>query len=114
MQPVVTYAGHLYPWKGVDVLMRALVLLPDVRGVIVGGHPSEADRRRLEALLATLTDKQRQAVLLKFSGGLSYREIAEVMALSVSHVGVLLHTALGRLRARWVEPAELVTLEGEP
>jgi RNA polymerase sigma-70 factor (ECF subfamily) len=69
---------------------------------------------RVEALLATLTDKQRQAVLLKFSGGLSYREIAEVMGLSVSHVGVLLHTALGRLRASWVEPTELLTLEGEP
>ena len=68
----------------------------------------------VEALLVTLSDKQRQAVLLKFSGGLSYKEIAEVMALSVSHVGVLLHTAIGRLRARLVEPAGVLSLEGEP
>jgi len=69
---------------------------------------------RLQALLVTLTDKQRQAVLLKFSGGLSYKEIAEVMALSVSHVGVLLHSAIGRLRARLVEPTGVLSLEGEP
>ncbi len=26
------YAGHLYPWKGVDVFVRALALAPGVRG----------------------------------------------------------------------------------
>ena len=50
--PVVTYAGHLYPWKGVDVLIEALALLPDVRGRIVGGHPGESDLARVRALAA--------------------------------------------------------------
>ena len=79
------------------------------------GQQAEAQQalERVEALLVTLTDKQRQVVLLKFSGGLSYKEIAEVMALSVSHVGVLLHTAIGRLRARLVEPAGILSLGGE-
>jgi glycosyltransferase involved in cell wall biosynthesis len=51
---VVGYAGHLYPWKGVDVLIRALAQLPDARGLIVGGHPAEPDRARIEALAVSL------------------------------------------------------------
>jgi glycosyltransferase involved in cell wall biosynthesis len=49
----VTYAGHLYPWKGVDVLIEALGLLPDVRGRIVGGHAGERDLARLRGLAAS-------------------------------------------------------------
>jgi glycosyltransferase involved in cell wall biosynthesis len=44
------YAGHLYPWKGVDVFIRALALTPGVRGLIIGGHPKEPDRMRIERL----------------------------------------------------------------
>ena len=44
------YAGHLYPWKGVDVFVRALAGVPAIKGLIVGGHPQEADRRRVEAI----------------------------------------------------------------
>ncbi len=47
--PVVVYAGHLYPWKGVDVLIDALAALPGVRAVIVGGHPAEPDLARTRA-----------------------------------------------------------------
>jgi glycosyltransferase involved in cell wall biosynthesis len=50
----VGYAGNLYPWKGVDILLRALAQLPDVRGLIIGGHPAEPDIGRLEALAAAL------------------------------------------------------------
>jgi RNA polymerase sigma factor (sigma-70 family) len=63
--------------------------------------------KQIEALVDQLPDKQRQAVILKYSGGLSYKEIAEVMDVSVTHVGVLLHTALGKIRARLEEPAVL-------
>lgn len=48
--PVVGYAGHLYPWKGVDILIEALKELPAVRGLIIGGHPGEADLARLRGL----------------------------------------------------------------
>jgi RNA polymerase sigma-70 factor (ECF subfamily) len=63
--------------------------------------------KQIEALVDQLPDKQRQAVILKFSGGLSYKEIAGVMGVSVTHVGVLLHTALGKIRAHLEEPAVL-------
>jgi glycosyltransferase involved in cell wall biosynthesis len=54
MAPVAAYAGHLYPWKGVDVFVRALARIPALRGLIVGGHPAERDRARVDALAATL------------------------------------------------------------
>lgn len=50
------------------------------------------------ARVATLPANQREAVRLKFQNQFSYREIAEVMGLSESHVGVLLHLALKSLR----------------
>ena len=50
----VTYAGHLYPWKGVDVLLHALAELPQVQARIVGGQPGEADHGRLDGLARTL------------------------------------------------------------
>lgn len=47
--PVVAYAGHLYPWKGVDVLLDALARVPSARGLIVGGHDRESDLPRVRA-----------------------------------------------------------------
>ncbi|MDQ3421280.1 MAG: glycosyltransferase family 4 protein, partial [Acidobacteriota bacterium] len=41
--PVAGYAGHLYAWKGVDLLLQAIAAVPDVRGLIVGGHSAEPD-----------------------------------------------------------------------
>ncbi|HXW05381.1 MAG TPA: glycosyltransferase family 4 protein [Vicinamibacterales bacterium] len=46
----VGYAGHLYAWKGVDVLLEALARVPEVRGLIVGGHGGEPDLARVKAL----------------------------------------------------------------
>jgi glycosyltransferase involved in cell wall biosynthesis len=45
-QPIVGYAGHLYAWKGMDVLLDALARVPSVRGLIVGGHGAEPDLQR--------------------------------------------------------------------
>jgi glycosyltransferase involved in cell wall biosynthesis len=52
--PCVTYAGHLYPWKGVDVLIEALTHLGDARVRIVGGHPGDEDLGRLRQLAVSL------------------------------------------------------------
>ena len=45
-----------------------------------------------------LPAKQREVLRLKFQGGMSYKEIAGTLGLSVSNVGFLLHTGLKRLR----------------
>jgi glycosyltransferase involved in cell wall biosynthesis len=58
-RPLVGYAGHLYPWKGVEVLLRALKDLPDARGLIVGGHPAEPDLARLRQLAGDLGIAER-------------------------------------------------------
>jgi glycosyltransferase involved in cell wall biosynthesis len=52
--PTVAYAGHLYPWKGVDVLIEALARLTGVEGLVVGGHEGEPDLGRLRQLSARL------------------------------------------------------------
>lgn len=49
----VAYAGHLYRWKGVDVLIDALALVPEARGVIVGGLAGETDLEHLRARAAS-------------------------------------------------------------
>jgi glycosyltransferase involved in cell wall biosynthesis len=50
----VGYAGHLYAWKGVDVLLEALAQVPQVRGLIVGGHEQEPDLGRIRSLVERL------------------------------------------------------------
>ncbi len=67
--------------------------------------PSEAcdERESAGAMmdhLAKLPANQQEVVRLKFSGGLSYREISEVTGLSVTNVGFLLHTAIKALRQK--------------
>jgi RNA polymerase sigma-70 factor (ECF subfamily) len=52
----------------------------------------------LEGNISQLPPLEREALSLRLGQGLSYKQIAEVMEVSVSHVGVLLHQALGRLR----------------
>jgi glycosyltransferase involved in cell wall biosynthesis len=49
----ILYAGQLYPWKGVDVLVEAAARLPEVRLVILGGIEGEADMARLRALVSS-------------------------------------------------------------
>jgi len=67
--------------------------------------PSDTAERNESAsglmrLVATLPRKQRDVVRLKFQRGLSYEEISDVMKLSVSNVGFLLHTAIKTLRTK--------------
>ena len=61
-----------------------------------GGH--------LRVALATLPPRTQEVLRLRFQEGLSYKEIAGVMQLTVSHVGVLIHNGLKSLRARLDAP----------
>ena len=51
---VVAYAGHLYAWKGVDLLLEAIATIPDARGLIIGGHPKEPDLARTRSVAERL------------------------------------------------------------
>ena len=46
-----------------------------------------------DVVVEELPDRQQEILRLKFQGGLSYKEIADVMDLTISHVGVLIHNA---------------------
>ena len=52
-------------------------------------------------ILETLPSRQQEVLQLKFQNDLSYQEISEIMELSVSNVGVLIHNALKTLRQRY-------------
>jgi glycosyltransferase involved in cell wall biosynthesis len=55
----VVYAGQLYPWKGVDVLVEAVATLEGVRLVILGGLELEGDLQRIRDLVARLGLNER-------------------------------------------------------
>jgi RNA polymerase sigma-70 factor (ECF subfamily) len=61
--------------------------------------------------VARLHPQQQEVVRLKFTEGLKYREIADVLGLTTSHVGVLIHTALKQLRSQMA--ADLANAAGE-
>jgi glycosyltransferase involved in cell wall biosynthesis len=56
---VVAYAGHLYAWKGVDLLLEAIARIPDARGLIIGGHPQEPDLARTRSMAEQLGIAER-------------------------------------------------------
>lgn len=58
---------------------------------------SEAVSEALSAL-ERLPEREQEVLRLKLQEGLSYREISEVTGLSVSHVGVMIHTAIQKIR----------------
>lgn len=53
-----------------------------------------------------LSGRHREALYLKYKDGLSYKQIAQVMGLSATNVGFILHEAMTELRegSRHVEP----------
>ncbi len=68
------------------------------------GPPEDAERAdtaaELLSLLDELPENQREALHLKFAGGLSYREIADVTGRSAPTVGFLIHRGVSTLRDR--------------
>jgi len=48
--------------------------------------------------IARLSPRHREALFLKYKDGLSYKEIAEVMELTATNVGFILHEAMTALR----------------
>jgi glycosyltransferase involved in cell wall biosynthesis len=97
-QPTVAYAGQLYPWKGVDTLIRAIGLLPDVRLLIVGG-----DRQHLPGMLA-LADEQAPG-RVHFAGTVPHAAVP--FHLAAGDVIALPNSAREEISARFTSPLKL-------
>ena len=66
-------------------------------------RPMASRESRVAEAVALLPDNQQEVIRLRFTDGLSYKEIAEVTKLSVSNVGYLIHMGVKTLRERLKE-----------
>jgi RNA polymerase sigma-70 factor (ECF subfamily) len=82
---------------------HAEVEADDARGA---AREQERAAGQVFQMLESLPERQQEVIRLKFQGGLSYREIANVMDLTVTHVGVLIHNGLKAIREKLhIDPA---------
>jgi RNA polymerase sigma-70 factor (ECF subfamily) len=60
-----------------------------------------SDLARLAALTASLADRERELIALKYGAELSNRAIAPLVGLTESNVGTILHRTVQALRSQW-------------
>ena len=80
--------------------------LEDAADVPADGTPEEeavlrSNFSRLTALVASLPERERELLALKYGAGATNRAIAEVTGLSESNVGTILYRSVQTLRAQW-------------
>ena len=61
------------------------------------------DHARLHYLISKLSDRQREILLMKFESNMSYKEISDITGMSVSHIGVLIHNVINKLRQNMIQ-----------
>jgi glycosyltransferase involved in cell wall biosynthesis len=71
----IGYAGNLYPWKGVHLVIEVIAALRDTRGLIIGGHEREDDLARLRALVEQLDCTPR----VTFTGRVAPVDVAPLL-----------------------------------
>ncbi|MBK5255247.1 MAG: glycosyltransferase [Vicinamibacteria bacterium] len=86
----VVYAGQLYPWKGVDVLVQAFARLTRGELVIVGGLQGESDFDRIQNLARSLDLGDR----IHFLGSLPQKDVAAQLARATVVVAPFLKSAM--------------------
>lgn len=96
--PLVVYAGQLYSWKGVDLLVRAVARLPDLRLLVVGGVGE--DLARVQALAA-----QEAPGRVTFTGNVPPPRVPSLLA--AADVIALPNSAQARISARYTSPLKL-------
>jgi RNA polymerase sigma-70 factor (ECF subfamily) len=90
-----------------DKPMKSLSTEKEARITSPRPDPAAAAERRETAsralqALAELPDAQQEAIRLKFQHDMSYRQIAQVMDITESNVGYLIHVGIKTLRTRLV------------
>jgi RNA polymerase sigma-70 factor (ECF subfamily) len=80
--------------------------LDDAAEIPAAGTPEDtqahaSDRERLATLIASLPERDRELLALKYGAGATNRAIAELTGLSESNVGTIIHRAVQTLRRDW-------------
>jgi glycosyltransferase involved in cell wall biosynthesis len=88
--PRVVYAGQLYPWKGVDVLVEAMARVPGSRLVILGGLEGERDLARVRALV----ESRGMAARTEMPGLVPQSRVADELGRATVVAVPFLHTAM--------------------
>jgi glycosyltransferase involved in cell wall biosynthesis len=89
-EPWIVYAGQLYPWKGVDVLVEAFARVPRGRLVILGGIEGEPDTARVRALV----DRLGLAARVDMPGPVPQARVAEALGRATVVAVPFLRTAM--------------------
>ena len=127
-QPVESVRDHLAAWLFTVCRNRALEIQraerrtqaieeeDDMHESPDSGPCAKLERAEnlslLGAAMAALPRKQREVLRLKVEAGLSYKDIAEVMNLTVGNVGFILHSAIARVRETITEQERAPRSEG--
>ncbi len=70
------------------------------------GHLAQREEQaKLQDQISRLPTREQEVLSLRLGQGLSYKQIAEITDMSVSHVGVILHEAVTKLRAAMTAPS---------
>ncbi|MBN2394405.1 MAG: sigma-70 family RNA polymerase sigma factor [Anaerolineae bacterium] len=75
--------------------------LPSDAAPLDEGQQLRDDVRQLKRLLATLPPRERELIALKYGAGLTNRAIAQLVGLSETNVGTILHRVVKQLRTQW-------------
>ncbi len=97
-EKTIVYAGQLYPWKGVDMLVVALGRMPDARLLIVGGDRTHLPRVR-ELAAAHAPGR------VHFAGQVPHADVP--FHLAAGDALVLPNSAQQTISARYTSPLKL-------
>jgi glycosyltransferase involved in cell wall biosynthesis len=89
-EPRILYAGQLYPWKGVDVLVEAMADVPRGRLVLLGGIEGEGDLARVRGLVERLRLSSR----VEMPGLVPQARVADELRRATVVAVPFLHTAM--------------------
>ena len=76
---------------------------PEAEGLFAGGVEERERRLVIEAALANLPEKQREVLVMKVWGGLTFNQIAEALAISIDTAASRYRYALARLHEELAE-----------
>jgi RNA polymerase sigma factor (sigma-70 family) len=80
----------------------------DSETLLIQQESLEQLTRQMKVKLATLPEREREALYLRYYENLSISEIAEVMQVNRQSVSNFLQKALGKLRNQWIGPVLLI------